>query len=420
MALPASDTFTGAGALSASWTIQRGGVARVSNTAQGTAGAENYAFWNADVFGTDHYSQGTVTLVGGDSSVTVRAKDVASPLTANNNFDCYEYSTNGSSTGIARLSNGAWTQLASGLGAIATGSVLKLEVTWNGSTNTLTGYDDGVLDGSTTDSTLTGGSAGIGFYNAANSLDNWQGGNLGAISYTLTADPGAFTIGGTAAALRLDRKVVADPGSFAITGTAAALKRRFTLVAESGSFSIAGQAVTLRFDRLLTASPGSVAITGTDADLRQNRVLVADPGAYFITGSDAGLIYTPVGGYTMVAEPGAFTISGQAAGLLHHRRLQADPGGFAITGSVADLLRTYLLLAEAGAYNIIGQSAALLAVRRLLAQPGAFAITGADAALNWSGLVITALDLIELEVILSRQLELTAVLSRQIELSGEI
>lgn len=56
MALPASDPFTGTGTLGANWTITQGTPARVAGVCVFTP-AESSAYWSADSFSADHYSQ---------------------------------------------------------------------------------------------------------------------------------------------------------------------------------------------------------------------------------------------------------------------------------------------------------------------------------------------------------------------------
>lgn len=114
-------------------------------------------------------------------------------------------------------------------------------------------------------------------------------------AYTLTADPGAVTITGTAATLRAARRLAADAGAESITGTAASLKYGRLLSAGAGSVLINGTAATLLYsgaNKVLAANAGVYSITGTAANLLAGRRLTGDAGAYSITGTDATLIYS--------------------------------------------------------------------------------------------------------------------------------
>lgn len=232
----------------------------------------------------------------------------------------------------------------------------------------------------------------------------WSGhltAGAGAVgAYTLAADPGSYSITGTAASLVVGRVVVADAGTVAITGTDASLARGYVLVADAGSVAITGVAADLLTGRVVGADAGAVAITGTDAALARGILLVADAGSYAITGTAADLQR----GYGLVAESGSVTITGVAAtflrdrilvggtglvevlggggaGLLYGRVVAADAGAVAITGTAADLLRGYSVAADAGSYSITGVAADLLRGYVVAADAGSIAITGTAADL---------------------------------------
>lgn len=153
-------------------------------------------------------------------------------------------------------------------------------------------------------------------------------------AFTLTADPGSYTITGTAASLLFGRKLVADAGSYSVTGTAAALLRAGLLSADAGVYAISGSDATLTYsgagNKVLTADPGVYTVTGTDASLLADRLLTAGEGTYAITG--------------------------QVAQALFGRLLAAEAGSYVITGTDAAFLRTYVLTAESGTYSVNGQT----------------------------------------------------------------
>lgn len=153
--------------------------------------------------------------------------------------------------------------------------------------------------------------------------------------YTLVADGGSVAITGTAATLRVARRLVCDGGSVTITGTAASLEYNRRLVASGGSYTITGTAATLRLARRLVCSGGSYTITGTAATLRVSRRLVCSGGTVTITGTNATL--TKTGNYSINAETGAVAITGTDATLRVSRRLVCEAGSITITGTDATL-----------------------------------------------------------------------------------
>lgn len=72
---------------------------------------------------------------------------------------------------------------------------------------------------------------------------------------TLTADAGAFTLSGQAAAFKTDRTLAAAAGAFALAGQAAGLTVGRAVVAETGSFDLGGQAAILTFQPVVPAVP---------------------------------------------------------------------------------------------------------------------------------------------------------------------
>lgn len=96
---------------------------------------------------------------------------------------------------------------------------------------------------------------------------DWAAGVLdgGGTSYTLTADPGAYTITGTDATLLYNRAVTAEAGSVALSGTDATLVYA-TTGSITGVVRIGGAPVEGAIVRLMdTDAPGYVGDTTTDA-----------------------------------------------------------------------------------------------------------------------------------------------------------
>ena len=136
----------------------------------------------------------------------------------------------------------------------------------------------------------------------------------GAAAHTLNADPGTYTLTGSAATLAPARRLTADPGTYTATGSAAALSRT----------------------RALTVAPGTYALTGASAALLATRLLSADPATYALTGSAASLAR----GAKVAADPGTYALTGSAATLEADRVLSADPGTYAVSGAAATLTKT--------------------------------------------------------------------------------
>lgn len=185
MALPGTDTFTGTNGAtlqtySANWTDQTHPAKIQNNGVQGDASSYSTAFWSADVFNADQYSQ--AIYLSGTCGVVVRAS-------GSDDFymlDCND--SGGTTSRIYKHTSGGFTQIGSDLGVTwSNGNGMKLDATGTG-TVTLKAYKDtgggyaqvgsDCVDAS---SPLNSGSAGVMALTAggAATLDNWEGGNIG-------------------------------------------------------------------------------------------------------------------------------------------------------------------------------------------------------------------------------------------------
>ena len=206
-------------------------------------------------------------------------------------------------------------------------------------------------------------------------------------AYTLTADPGSYTITGNAAGTLAARKIVADPGSYAITGNAAGLSRVYRMTADTGVYSLTGNAAGTLATRRITADPGSYTLTGNAAGTLAARRITANTGSYALTGNAANLIKA----FRLAANTGNYTLTGVDAGLRATRRITADAGAYSITGIAAGLIRGRRMTADTGSYTVTGNAANLLLARKLVANTGSYTITGNAAGLNYgSSLTLTA------------------------------
>ena len=174
----ASDNFNRAdGGLGANWTqFGNSNLVIVSNAVASDEGGGNpsAAYWNANSFANDQYSQATVLHAAGTGSggsgVTVRWV---------NGVGGYAATFHGSTWDIRFLySNGNATLLTSGSGTFADNDVIKLQII--GSTLTL--FQNGTSIGTTTDTTYVSGHPGMYdvSYALTSFLDDWSGGNVTA------------------------------------------------------------------------------------------------------------------------------------------------------------------------------------------------------------------------------------------------
>lgn len=184
MALPATDDFNRADALDlgANWTnstsYDAGAKIRiVSNTASVSGSARGpSAYWNADSFTADHYSQ----------CVLGTAPDVGPAVRIATN---QSYVISGSNHTLSKVTNGTSFSTLQTLPSMAVGDTIKLTV--EGST--LKVYKNGSQTGTNqTDATFSTGNPGLWGWTGA--MDDWEGGNMGAAGRT-TKNTRAFPLG---------------------------------------------------------------------------------------------------------------------------------------------------------------------------------------------------------------------------------
>ena len=137
-------------------------------------------------------------------------------------------------------------------------------------------------------------------------------------AYTLTADPGVYSLG-------------SDPVN---------LTYAEILTADVGVYSLGSDPVTLTYtpagSYTLTADAGVFSLGSDPVNLLLSEVLVADPGVYLL-GSDAvNLTYTPVS--TLSAEPGVFTLGSDAINLTYAEILTAEAGVYTLGSSAVNLV----------------------------------------------------------------------------------
>jgi hypothetical protein len=210
-------------------------------------------------------------------------------------------------------------------------------------------------------------------------------GTVGSTAYSLTVDAGSYAVTGSNATTAVGHVVSTVAGSYAVTGSDASLRVSHVVITEAGDYAVTGSAASVAFGRALIGDAGSYAVTGSDATFRRGYVLTVDAGAYALTGAIAELLKT--GASQLTAESGVYAITGADALLQLARILSANPGSYSVTGTDATLVLGRAVIAEAGAYDLTGSDATLnrTEARSLTAEPGEYAVTGSAATLNKIG-----------------------------------
>jgi hypothetical protein len=199
----------------------------------------------------------------------------------------------------------------------------------------------------------------------------------GPAAYSLTCDPGSFSVTGVAATTVAGRMITASPGGFALTGVLALTARGMFVSAATGAYALAGVQASTLADRMVVASPGSFAHSGVAASTLADRVLSASPGSFSVGGVDATFVYVPVvGAFTLSADPGSFALSGAAVGALASRALDATPGSFAVAGIQASATAGRMASADPGAFGLSGVAASTVGGRALTVDPGTLTLSG--------------------------------------------
>ena len=190
----ASDNFNRAnGSLGANWTdMTVGGLAISNDAVVGTQAAGNSGdIYTGTTFGSDQSSQIQVTStpIGGGQWIgpAVRAQNGGQSL-----YVGIYWGNNGNpELELFKLLNGGWTQLGSSFasGTLAAGTELTLSVTGS----TLSFAENGVVEITATDTSLTGGAPAIMAYGTSTAGD-WVG-------ESATTGGGPYSIGGTVSGL---------------------------------------------------------------------------------------------------------------------------------------------------------------------------------------------------------------------------
>jgi hypothetical protein len=185
MALPASDSFnrSNEATLVGNWTcVNPGPLQLLSNAVRSQGTGDAAAYWNADAFDANHYSECKVATVN-DGGPAVRV--------TNNGCYYWTISSVSSQSEVWRYNApSTWTKVGEANTTVTSSDVVRLEATGTGATVTLKTYKNGSAIATLTDtsaSRLTSGAAGV-YSVGATILEDWGGGNVSsATTYTETA-----------------------------------------------------------------------------------------------------------------------------------------------------------------------------------------------------------------------------------------
>ena len=179
-ALPATDAFTAANGTAltthnANWTLANSGVFQIegNEVVANQTSAAGVAFWNADTFANEQYSEGITGVMGSGFEIGLCVR-----ISGTNGYFAIWDSAN---VNLRKLTSGTGSDLISTLAlSLSTGDVMLLEAV--GTTISL--KRNGSVIMTTTDATYASGSAGImgyGFFGASSpGLASWSAGNVSA------------------------------------------------------------------------------------------------------------------------------------------------------------------------------------------------------------------------------------------------
>lgn len=175
MALPATDNFNRADAanLGSNWTGQITDPIIEANTAGCNNAASNFhgAWWNADSFNADQYSECTRGAGGNYSAVSVRASGTGSDM------GFYAYFNDGEVIRARPAGLGGGQTTLATLTTYTNGDLVRISITGTTITVSKNGTPNATQP---TDSVLASGAAGLAFYNngVIARMDNWTGDNV--------------------------------------------------------------------------------------------------------------------------------------------------------------------------------------------------------------------------------------------------
>ncbi len=316
-----TESFTGTAApLSATWSQQRTSGAINKNGAGRGVGSVNakdiFAFWSANTFSNDQYSQARIT--GGLSSgsqfiqIIVRAT-----LTGDGRYNNYLFYTDGvagaSHTEVAKNINGNQITFKSFPVAFAAGDIIKISAVGT----TITCYKNGVAIGSITDSSLPGGAPGVGVYGSTVTVDDWEGGTLvaaapAAVAGVAVSPSSASVVTGAAQQLTA---TTTDSSNNVLTGRTVTWSSDNTAAAtvDANGLVTAVAAGTATITATSEGKSGTATITVTPLPAPVASVTVAPTSANVVAGTTEQLTAT-------TTDSAGSVLSGRAVSWSHRQR----------------------------------------------------------------------------------------------------
>lgn len=177
-ALPATDVFTSTNGTalttySSNWTNNDGAFVINTNAVAPNSAGQCCAYWNADTFNNNQYSQATVTAIDSWVYIGVGVRIAASAGT----YYGY-YSDSADASYLFKAVSGTFTLLGSFDTVFTTSLAIRIEAN-DTSIRPMRGGSTASI-GTQTDSSISSGSAGIVGADAGTTsrIDNWEGGNI--------------------------------------------------------------------------------------------------------------------------------------------------------------------------------------------------------------------------------------------------
>ena len=221
--------------------------------------------------------------------------------------------------------------------------------------------------------------------------DFWEATAGGA--YSLTLDPGGYSVTGILMNPLSARMINAGIGSHSLTGFAAYPIKGSFINNSPGNYSLIGYDAGLVYyvpAIFINAESGNYSLTGVLSNFSITRMINVEGGNYEINGPDAS---TTIGHFLSV-NPGAFVLSGADISNMLQRIMNSSPGAYVLNG-LETLLRLtdVIMIVNPGTYNFSGNETwAQLNVRE-------FPIDGPNLIISARGKLLKKIDgIIYLEI----------------------
>ena len=223
---------------------------------------------------------------------------------------------------------------------------------------------------------------------ASTTVGYWEDFNIAGATYTLTADPGTFTLAGIATNLRYGRRLLADVRTYSLSGVGTVLARILRLTAAVQTYALTGQTAGLLAVLRLVAAQANYTLSGVGTVLTYQKLIsriLQENGSFILQENGSKILLEKyvvgAGSYTLTAAPASYTLTGTATALKLQRRLVATNQVYTVSATAANLAREVRLAPALGTFTLSGTSALLRASKRLTAGTGVFTVTSGSANL---------------------------------------